>query len=112
MEPDVPADAPGVPLSEMIETLRQELQRSIDRGQGQAVAFEIEQVELELKVAVSRKAKGEGGVAFWVVKAGAAVEGQRDLGHTFKLTLRPVGRAPGATRLTINDAAAERPQRN
>ena len=111
----MPADpidnAPGVPLSEMIETLRHELQRSMDSGRGQAVAFEIDKVELELKVAVSRKAKGEGGVAFWVVKAGAAVEGQRDLAHTFKLTLSPVGGATGA-RLKINADTTERPQRN
>ena len=80
----------GVPLSDMIETLRSELQRSVDRGAGKPVAFDIDKVELELKVAVSSKGKGEAGVAFWVVKAGASVESQHDTVHTFKLTLKPV----------------------
>jgi len=89
------ADGPEIPLSEMIEMLRQELQKSQEHGKNQAVAFEIDKVELELKVAVSRKAKGEGGVAFWVLKAGGAMEHARDTTHNFKLTLSPVSSSSG-----------------
>lgn len=87
--------ADGVPLSEMIETLRSELQASATQGAGKAVAFQIDKVELELKVAVTRKAKGEAGVAFWVVKAGAAIENQQDSVHTFKLSLTPLAAGTG-----------------
>ncbi len=87
--------APGIALSDMIETLRQELQLSMARGAGEAVAFDIEKVELELKVAVGTKGKADAGIAFWVVKAGAAVEGSLDTVHTFKLTLSPVTRSSG-----------------
>jgi hypothetical protein len=95
-------DARGVPLAEMIESLRQELQSSRERGRGQAVSFQIEKVELELKVAVSRKVKGEGGVEFWVVKAGASAEGSREMSHTFKLTLSPIASDSGS-RLKVNE---------
>lgn len=81
--------APGVPLSDMIETLRQELQLSLERGSAHKVNFDVEKVELELKVAVSRKTRAEGGVAFWVLKLGAGGESQKDVAHTFKLTLKP-----------------------
>jgi len=96
------------------DTLRIELQRSQDRGRGQAMSFAVDKVELELKVAVSRKAKAEGGVQFWVLKAGAAAEGQHDSVHTFKLTLSPVAAAsqqsltpvqPGATPVVAAPAA-------
>ena len=52
----------------MIESLRSELETAFEKGKDRAVAFEIDKVELELKIAISRKGKGEAGVAFWVVK--------------------------------------------
>jgi hypothetical protein len=85
----------GVLLSDMVETLRGELQRSMERGAGQAVAFSVDKAELELKVAISQKGKVGGGIAFWVVKAEAGVESQRDFAHTFKLTLKPVSGKTG-----------------
>ena len=93
----------GVPLSDMIETLRRELETSMARGAGQAVVFDIDKVELELKVAVSQKAKGEGGLSFWVIKASASLEGQSDTVHTFKLSLKPVS---GIDKLPIKVAAS------
>jgi hypothetical protein len=95
-------ESSGVPLSDMIETLRGELQQSMERGAGHKVAFTIDKAELELKVAVSQKGKAGAGIAFWVVKAEAGVEGQRDFAHTFKLTLKPVS---GTTGAPINIAA-------
>ena len=63
---------------------------------GQKVAFSIDKAELELKVAVSQTRKGGAGIAFWVIKADAGVEGQRDFAHTFTLTLKPVSGISGA----------------
>jgi hypothetical protein len=79
-----------IPLAEMIETLRQELERAQIRGVNRPVAFGVEKVELELKMAVSRKASGEGGIKFWVLSAAAAAEAGRESVHTFKLTLSPL----------------------
>jgi hypothetical protein len=97
----------GVPLSDMIETLRSELQLSMQRGARQSVAFSIDKAELELKVAVTRKGKAGAGIAFWVIKADAGVEAQRDFAHTFKLTLKPVS---GETGAPINIAALVAPR--
>lgn len=100
---DIPdLEKSGVPLSDMIETLRTELQRSMERGAGHKVALAIDKAELELKVAVSQKGKGGVGIAFWVIKADAGVEDQRDFSHTFRLTLKPV---LGTTGASINIAA-------
>lgn len=94
-------DANPVPLAEMIETLRQELQEARARGEGKNIGFEFDKVELELNVAITRKAKGQGGVAFWVIKADASVEGSQAATHSFKLTLKPIDRSGG--RLQVAD---------
>jgi hypothetical protein len=102
---DSHADEDAIPLAEMIETLRRELQKSQERGAGQAIAFQIDKVELQLKVAISRKVKGEGGIAFWVVKAGASTEGAHDVTHDFKLTLTPVSRT--GERVKVTESTSE-----
>jgi hypothetical protein len=89
------ADEPDIGLAEMIENLRSELETTLEKGKDRAVAFEIDKVELELKVAISRKQKGEAGVAFWIVKAGGNLEAGRDSTHTFNLTLAPVSASGG-----------------
>jgi Trypsin-co-occurring domain 2 len=79
----------NIPLSEMIESLRQELAVAVAAGKGQAIKFEVGTIELELEVAVTRKTKGGGGLKFWVV----AAQGEHGVDtltrHTFKLTLNP-----------------------
>lgn len=111
--PELTAVSEGseIGLAEMIESLRRELQLSLKEGKNQAVAFDVEKVELELKVFVSRKATGEGGIAFWVLKAGAKGETVRDQTHTFKLTLAPVDVVSG-TRLKVASSTREAPQKN
>jgi hypothetical protein len=104
------SDGAQIGLAEMIESLRAELHASIESGKGSLVAFEVDKVELELKIAVSRKAKGEAGVAFWVVKAGAGAEAGRDTTHTFKLSLSPV-RSDTSTRLRVGSATRKTPSR-
>jgi hypothetical protein len=94
-----------VPLAEMIETLRQELEQAQIRGVNRPVAFGVEKVELELKIAISRKAKGEGGIKFWVLSAGATAEGGRESVHTFKLTLSPLD-AESKKRLEVASVSA------
>ncbi|MFX0200617.1 MAG: trypco2 family protein [Candidatus Hodarchaeota archaeon] len=81
-----------VPLAEMIQTLRTELQRAQAGSTDAEILFKTEKVELELQVAVSRKTKGEGGVEFWVVKAGGEHERTGATTHTFRLSLTPVTR--------------------
>jgi len=87
--PDVAPTLAGqeIALAEMIETLRRELEIAQMQGAARPVAFGVEKVELELKVVVSRKAKGEGGIRFWVLNASAAAEGGSEAAHVFKLTL-------------------------
>ncbi|MFV8754698.1 trypco2 family protein [Nannocystaceae bacterium ST9] len=79
----------NIPLSEMIESLRQELAVAVDAGKGKSITFEVNKVELELEVAVTRKTSGGGGLKFWVVTAKGEHAVDKLTRHTFKLTLDP-----------------------
>jgi hypothetical protein len=87
------AQGQEIALAEMIETLRCELETAQMEGAARPVAFGVEKVELELKVVLSRKAKADGGIKFWVVTAGTGVEAGSETVHNFKLTLSPLDAA-------------------
>lgn len=80
----------NVPLADMIELLRYELESAQRKGMNRAVAFGVEKVELELKVVLSRKLKGDSGIKFWVVSAEGSAERSNEATHSFKLTLSPL----------------------
>ena len=77
-------------LAEMIQVLRSELEKAQTLSEGAGIVFRTDKVELELKVAVEGTIKGEGGVKFWVINAGGALEKSNAATHTFKLTLTPL----------------------
>ena len=80
----------AIPLGEMIDTLRKELQDAMDKGKDQPLRFEMEKVELELQVCMTKSGNVEGGVAFWVLRVGGSKGSEAMISHTFKLTLLPV----------------------
>lgn len=105
MPSDQPSDSQsGIPLGEMIEVLRQELQDAQVSGAGKPIAFEVSQVELELKVTITRKAQAGAKIAFWVVNAGGEVDRGREDLHTFRLTLSPLTAATGERLKVATDA--------
>jgi hypothetical protein len=101
-------DASEIGLAEMIENLRSELEASLEMGKDRSVAFEIDKVELELNVTISRRRKGEAGVAFWVVKAGGNLEAESERAHKFNLTLLPVSGLTGQ-RIKVESQSALAP---
>jgi hypothetical protein len=79
----------NIPLSEMIQSLRQELRVALAKGEGEPIRFEVTKVELELQIAVSREKGAEGKLKFSVLEAGAkAGKAQQDT-HLFRLELKP-----------------------
>ena len=90
-----------VGLSDTIQCLRNELAHAMHDGAKSRVKFELGPIELELQVAVSREKKGEGGVQFWVLNAGAAGSVNQSVLQTLKLTLTPVvDGVPGPTKIS------------
>jgi hypothetical protein len=96
-----------IPLAETLQTLRHELQRAQLQSTGEGILFEIDNVELELQVVISRKARGEAGVEFWVVRAGGEIERSGETTHTIKLSLTPVSDKPG--KVKVSNLQVEKP---
>jgi hypothetical protein len=61
----------SIPLSDFIRTLREELKKARDDGQGEDLRFEVGQIEVELAVEAHRKTDAGGGVQIYVLEAGA-----------------------------------------
>jgi len=103
-------ESANIPLADTIQNLRKELQSAQQRSAGENILFEIEKVELELQVVIGRKAKGQGGIEFYVVKAGGEVERSGETTHSIKLTLSPVSSASGG-RIKVAAQGEEAPLR-
>ncbi len=68
-----------IPLGEMIQELREEIEAAQKQGKSSAFKFAFESLVLELSVVVSQTGTGKGGIKFWVVNAG--VEYQKEKGN-------------------------------
>ncbi|MBN1608262.1 MAG: hypothetical protein JW940_16640 [Polyangiaceae bacterium] len=104
----------NIPLSEMIESLRQELKVALSRGEGERVRFEVKKVELELRIAITREDGLGGKLKFGVVEAGGKLGKTQQDTHVFRLELEPcemvmVDGEPRNRPLFIADSEPKRP---
>jgi hypothetical protein len=79
----------NIPLSEMIESLRQELAVAMAKGKGQSLRFEVGSAELEVEFVAKRSKAGDVGVKFWVVTTKGQIAAEDLVTHRFKLSLTP-----------------------
>lgn len=87
----------NIPLSEMIESLRQELAVAVEKGKGQAIGFEVQDAELEVELVATKSTEAGGGVKFWVVNAEGKASVAEETTHRLKLRLRPVSAPDGGS---------------
>lgn len=78
-----------IPLAQMLQTLRTELQRSMIGARTEPLKLRVEKVELELQIAVTQEGSAGAGIRFWVLSAEARGGSKYQNTHTFKLTLQP-----------------------
>ncbi|CAM2064238.1 Trypco2 domain-containing protein [Sulfidibacter corallicola] len=94
----------AIPLSNMVQALRSELEKAIEKGANQNIRFGIRTIELELKVAVTHDTKAKGGFKFLVVDAGADYNYKKETIQTIKLVLEPpVDTESASGRVLLND---------
>jgi Trypsin-co-occurring domain 2 len=83
-------DEPMVGLADTIRSLRAELSRAMQEGEGQELRFKVDPVELEFELAVTSTKGGGGGIKFWVVTAEAKLDKATATTHRIKLSLKPL----------------------
>ncbi|MFE9608052.1 trypco2 family protein [Streptomyces sp. NPDC006012] len=76
-----------IELSDLLTSLRAEIDRARLAAAGQDVRFRINSIDLELQVAVEKTAEANAGVKFWVVSLGGRGGGRTAQTHTVKLSL-------------------------
>jgi Trypsin-co-occurring domain 2 len=86
----MPDDDALAGLSDAIEALREELSKSVSRGAGKPMQFELQPIELTVQAVVTKGV--DGGLSWKILKAG--VSRQRADTHTVKLILCPVWQTP------------------
>ncbi|RKH41454.1 hypothetical protein D7X12_18145 [Corallococcus sicarius] len=99
----------GIPLAQMIQDLRQELEKSQRASDDERLRFKVEGVELELQVAVSRESQDEGGIKFYVLSLGSKYRQEHKDVHSFKFKLLPVS-GPERDHVYVNDKEKVRPR--
>ena len=96
-----------IELAEVIRGLREELERAIVAGKGEALRFELGPIELEVSVAIEASAQAGAKVRFWVVEVGAQGNAGRTSTQRIKLVLSPRLGENGPTPL-VSDLASDR----
>jgi Trypsin-co-occurring domain 2 len=76
-----------LPLADMLQALRQEIQTAMLEGENQPVRFQIAKADLEMQIAVSRDREVKGGIKIWVLSADAKATSATKVTHTLKLSL-------------------------
>lgn len=78
-----------IPLNEMIQTLREELEKAQKNAENSDLKFKLESAEIELSIGVTKTGGGSGGIKFWVIEAGGEFSKENAITHKFTLHLKP-----------------------
>lgn len=91
MPKNEPPSVNKIPLSEVIASLREELEKARAAGRGKTTRFELQETTIELEVTLTREAGGKLGFDCWLYKA----EGQAGLeqanAQKIIIKMKPIG---------------------
>lgn len=97
-----------IELAAMIRDLREELERAVVAGAGEALQFQLGEIELEMAIAVERSGEVAGKVRFWVVDLGGHAGVDASNTQRLKLSLTPrLGEAGGSVYVAGEPVAGE-----
>jgi hypothetical protein len=96
---------PGIPLADLIDAVRGELEAAALNAVDQKLQFEVQDVQLEVEIATTGTKGAEGGIKVWVVNIGAKVD--RSDANTQKVTLKLGPVSPDGTKFKVSDVTAK-----
>jgi len=94
------------PLSDLLDTLRQELDKAAKQGSDSDTKFRFNEVEMELQVVTTKDVKVGAGVQFWVYNANAKLNAAEVSTQRLTLKFTPVSAATGAA-VKVSGAATK-----
>jgi Trypsin-co-occurring domain 2 len=96
--------APGIPLADLIDAIRGELEIAAVNARDQELQFEVENVQLEVDVTTTGTRQAEGGIKVWVLTIGAS--GSRSNSATQRVTLNLGAVGSDGARFHVRDVAS------
>ena len=96
---------PGIPLADLIDAVRGELEAAALKAVDQKLQFEVQDVQLEVEIATTGTKGAEGGIKVWVVNIGA--KGSKSDANTQKVTLKLGPVSTDGTKFKVSDVTAK-----
>ena len=96
--------APGIPLADLIDAIRAELETAARTAQDRQLQFEVKDVQLEVNVITTGTRGAEGGLKVWVLTIGASGSRASTASHKVTLSLGAVG--PDGARFQVSDVTS------
>jgi hypothetical protein len=96
---------PGIPLADLIDAVRGELEVAALNAIDQKLQFEVQDVQLEVEIATTGTKGAEGGIKVWVVNIGAKLT--KSDANTQKVTLKLGPVSPDGTKFKVSDVTAK-----
>jgi hypothetical protein len=95
----------GLPLSDLIEAVREELQAAAMVAKGSGLQFEVDDVTLQVQVTATGSRGVEGGVKLWAVNLGGRASKSDASMHT--VTLKMTAVTPSGNRFSVSELSSE-----
>jgi hypothetical protein len=95
---------PGIPLADLIDAIRAELETAAINARDRQLQFEVEGVQLEVEVTTTGTREAEGGLKVWVLTIGAS--GSRANTATQKVTLNLGAVGLDGARFQVSDVSS------
>lgn len=81
----MPDGEPGIPLADLVDAIRRELQTAAFDARDQELQFEVQDVQLEVEITTTGTREGGGGLKVYVLTLGA--KGSKSNASSQKVTL-------------------------
>jgi Trypsin-co-occurring domain 2 len=94
----------GIPLADLVNAVRAELETAAVNARGMQLQFEVQDVQLEVEVVASGTREAEGGLKLWVVNVGAT--GSKTSSATQKVTLKLGAVTADGRKFHVSDVSA------
>jgi hypothetical protein len=99
------ADAePGIPLADLVDAIRGELETAAVNARDQQLQFEVQDVTLEVEVTTTGTRKAEGGLKVWVLTIGAG--GSKAKADAHKVTLNLSAVTADGSKFRVSDVSS------
>src|SRR5580704_4295339 len=106
----MPEPEPGIPLADLVDAIRAELQTAAVNARDQQLQFEVQDIKLEVEVTTTGTREAKGGLKIWVLTVGAG--GNKTNAKAHKVTLSLSAVTADGSKFRVRDVSPKPISRN